>query len=65
VKGLACPDCDVQVLDVRSVKEAQVKARQYGVKRVPSVGVDGKLAECCQEGIFVTELRNLGVGAKL
>jgi len=63
VQRLACPSCDVQVLDMRSDKQAQAKAKQYGVKRVPAVAVNGKLADCCQVGeVNESALRALGVG---
>lgn len=62
VQGIICPSCDLQVLDMRTDEGAQTKAKQYGVKRVPAVAVDGKLADCCHGGVDVTALRNLGVG---
>ena len=63
VQSLICPSCDLQILDMRSDKEAQAKAKQYGVKRVPAVAVNGKLAECCQSGVNAQTLRSLGVGS--
>ena len=63
VQSIACPSCDVQVLDMRSDKAAQAKAKRYGVNRVPAVVVNGKLADCCQQGaVEVGTLRRLGVG---
>ncbi len=64
VQSLVCPSCDLQILDMRSDKAAQAKAKQYGVKRVPAVAVDGKLADCCQQGpVDANTLRSLGVGS--
>lgn len=64
VQSLVCPSCDLQILDMRSDKAAQAKAKQYGVKRVPAVAVDGKLADCCQQGpVDADTLRSLGVGS--
>ncbi len=64
VQSLVCPSCDLQILDMRSDKAAQAKAKQYGVKRVPAVAVDGKLADCCRQGsVDADTLRSLGVGA--
>ncbi len=63
VQSLVCPSCDLRILDIRSDKEAQAKAKQYGVRRVPAVAVDGKLAECCQSGVDAQILRSLGVGS--
>ena len=62
VQSLACPSCDIQVLDMRTDNAAQAKAKKYGVKRVPAVAVDGKLAECCEGGIEPETLKRLGVG---
>lgn len=64
VQSIICPSCDLQVLDMRTDKVAQAKAKQYGVNRVPAVVVDGKLADCCQQGpVDANTLRSLGVGA--
>ena len=64
VQSLVCPSCDLRILDMLSDKAAQAKARQYGVKRVPAIVVDGKLADCCQQGpVDVNTLRSLGVGS--
>jgi glutaredoxin len=52
VRELACPNCEIQIYDLHSesdTKSYQEKASQYGVYRVPSVVVNGKLAECCQQ----------------
>lgn len=62
VQSLACPSCDVQVLDLRTDPAAQAKAKRYGVQRVPAVAVDGRLAECCQGGIDAKALQAQGVG---
>lgn len=64
VQSLACPSCELKVLDIKNDRAAQAKAKQYGVKRVPAVAVDGKLAECCLAGIDAAALRALGVGAE-
>jgi len=63
VQSLACPSCDIQVLDMRTDNAAQAKAKKYGVKRVPAVAVDGTLAECCEGGIEPETLKRLGVGS--
>jgi glutaredoxin 3 len=63
VRQTVCEDCDLQILDMRSDKAAQEKARRYSVRRVPAVVVNGRLAECCQAGaVNVSTLRSLGVG---
>ncbi|MGH7860375.1 MAG: thioredoxin family protein [Candidatus Binatia bacterium] len=64
VQSLACPSCDVSILDMRTDEAAQAKAREYGVRRIPAVAVNGKLADCCQVGaVDAGTLRGLGLGA--
>ncbi len=63
VQSVVCPSCDLQILDLRTDKAAQAKAKQYGIHRVPAVVVNGKVADCCQQGaVDVSTLRSLGVG---
>jgi glutaredoxin 3 len=62
VKSIACPSCDVQVLDMNEPKVA-AKAKKYGIKNVPSVVIDGKLAGCCaNQGVSEKELRAAALG---
>lgn len=64
VRGAVCESCDLQILDMRT-KPAQAKARQYGVKRVPAVVVNGRLADCCQQGaVDLHALQRLGLGQR-
>ena len=64
VKSIACENCDVQVLDMRTDKAVQARAKGYGVKRVPAVVVNGQLADCCRSGaVDAATLRNFGVGS--
>lgn len=63
VNRVACPSCEVEILDMRDGKVAE-RAKRYGVKRVPAVVVNGRLAECCKdEGVSEADLRAAGVGA--
>ena len=65
VKRLACPSCDVSVLDM---KEAAVAARaaRLGIRSVPAVLVDGTLADCCAgRGPDETALQKAGIGRPL
>lgn len=39
---------EVTVHDMRTA-DAQAAAKAYGVQRVPTVVIDGQLAECCQQ----------------
>lgn len=63
VKRLACASCEVEVLDMRDSTAAE-RAKRYGIKRVPAVVVDGRLAECCVgNSIDEATLRAAGVGS--
>ena len=65
VRAIACPSCDVQVLDMHDAAVAS-RAAEYGVRRVPAVAVDGKLADCCiTAGVDKAGLRAAGVGVPL
>jgi len=65
VNALACPSCDVQVLDMRQ-EDAATKAKEYGIKTVPAVVIDGKLSACCAgRGVDEATLRANGVGVSL
>jgi glutaredoxin 3 len=62
VQRIACPLCEVQVLDMHA-PEVALKAKQYGVKSVPAVAVNGQLASCCSgRGVDEQSLRNAGLG---
>ncbi len=65
VNSIACSSCDVQVLDMRQADVA-ARAKEYGVKSVPAVVIDGKLSECCtNRGIDVETLKTAGIGMSL
>lgn len=62
VERIACPSCDVRVLDMQDAAVAR-RAKDIGIQSVPAVVVDGKLAECCiGRGISKSSLRAAGVG---
>ena len=46
VNGVACPSCEVSVQDMKDSKVA-ARARSLGIRSVPAVVIDGKLADCC------------------
>jgi len=46
VNQLACPSCEVEVLDMHQ-PAAAARASSYGILSVPSVAIDGQLAGCC------------------
>ena len=65
VKRLACPSCDVAVLDMHDPAVA-TRAKGYGVTRVPVVAVDGQLAGCCTgTGPHELSLKAAGIGTPL
>lgn len=63
VKQVACSNCNVRVRDMHDPAVA-ADAKKYGIKRVPAVVVDGKLADCCAAGgIDLDVLRTMGLGS--
>ncbi|MBI3768357.1 MAG: thioredoxin family protein [Deltaproteobacteria bacterium] len=65
VKRIACPSCDVTVLDMNDASVA-ARAKSLGVRVVPAVAIDGRLADCCAgHGPDETTLRAAGVGRQI
>lgn len=65
VQSIACPSCDVQVLDMQEA-EVERRAKNLGVRSVPAVAIDGALAGCCAgRGPTEEALRAAGVGQAL
>ena len=66
IKVLACPNCEVTVYDLNKrcdTNECVDKAKQYGIKSVPAVAIDGKLVDCCNNrGIDIEALKRAGLG---
>jgi hypothetical protein len=62
VKQAACPSCDVSVLDMHDPAVAH-RAKALGIRSVPAVVIDGKLADCCAgRGPDAATLRAAGLG---
>jgi hypothetical protein len=62
VNRVACPSCEVTVLDMRDNKVAE-RARSLGVRSVPAVAIGGKLVDCCAgRGPEEAPLRRAGLG---
>lgn len=62
VNQIACPSCEVTVLDMREPAVAS-RAKRLGIRSVPAVAIDGKLADCCAgRGPEGATLRGAGVG---
>lgn len=65
VQRLACPSCEVTVLDMHDDVVAR-RARELGIRTVPAVVVDGELAACCRgPGPSEQELCAAGIGQPL
>jgi len=65
VNRVACPSCEVTVLDMKRPEVAK-RARSLGIRSVPAVVIDGKLAECCAgRGPEEAGLRAAGLGQPL
>ena len=62
VERVACSSCEVTVHDMREDETAR-RARELGVRSVPAIVIDGKLAECCVgRGVDEETLLNAGIG---
>ena len=62
VQQVACPSCEVSVLDMND-PDISSRAKSLGVRSVPAVVIDGKLADCCTgRGPDETMLRAAGLG---
>jgi len=65
VRGAACPSDEVTVHDMKDVNVAR-RAKSLGIRSVPSVVIDGKLADCCSgRGVDEQVLRAAGLGRAL
>ena len=65
VKAMACPSCEVEVVDTKDAAAAG-RMQALGVRFVPAVAVDRKLADCCSgRGPDETVLRAAGLGQTL
>jgi hypothetical protein len=65
VKQLACPSCEVTILDMNNPEVAS-QAKRLGIRSVPAVAIDGRLADCCnQRGPDEQTLRAAGLGQPL
>lgn len=65
VNEIACPSCEIEVLDMHDENVA-VKAKEYGIRSVPTVVIDGKLADCCSNrGVDESILKASGIGVPL
>ncbi len=62
VRRNSCSSCEVEVLDMKDNEVAE-RARKLGVRSVPAVAIDGKLASCCSgRGPDLEALKAAGLG---
>ncbi len=62
INRIACPSCEVEILDMRQ-PDVAAKAKRYGIRSVPAVVVNGRLADCCAgRGPDEGTLRAAGIG---
>lgn len=65
INRIACPSCEIRILDMHQPEVSQ-QAKRYGIRSVPAVVVDGKLADCCAgRGPDEQQLRAAGIGTPL
>jgi glutaredoxin len=62
IKRNTCPSCDVAILDMNDSKIAD-RAKQLGIRSVPTIVIDGKIADCCSGcGPDEATLKRAGLG---
>jgi thioredoxin-like negative regulator of GroEL len=62
VNRVACSSCEVSVLDMRNPDVAD-RAKELGIRSIPAVVIDGRLADCCAgRGPEEETLRAAGLG---
>ncbi|HWW77755.1 MAG TPA: thioredoxin family protein [Pyrinomonadaceae bacterium] len=62
VERVAGGSADVSVLDMHQ-QDVAARAKDLGVRSVPAVAIDGRLADCCTgRGIDAATLRSQGLG---
>ena len=65
INRVACPSCDVTILDMKNHAVAS-RAKSLGIRSVPAVVINGKLADCCTgRGPDEATLRAAGLGQAL
>jgi glutaredoxin 3 len=65
INRIACPSCDVTVLDMHNPDVAR-RAKSLGIRSVPAVVINGTLADCCAgRGVDEATLRAAGLGQSL
>ena len=62
VKREARSSCEIIVHEMKDIQVVR-RAKELGVRSVPAVVIDGKLASCCSgRGVDIQVLKNTGLG---
>jgi len=62
VQEMACGSCEVRVYDLNKEEGAE-KAKEYNIRSLPAVVVNGELLDCCKnKGVEKSELLAAGIG---
>lgn len=65
VRKEACDSCDIQILEM-SKPDVERRAYDLGIKSLPAIVIDGKVADCCaNRGVDLDVLRKAGLGQSL
>jgi glutaredoxin len=65
VRQIACSSCEVTVRDMND-REVASRAKRLGIRSIPAVVINGKLADCCTgRGPDEKTLRAEGLGQSL
>lgn len=65
INRIACPSCEISILKMTDPLVAK-RAQDLGVRSVPAVVVNGKLASCCEgQGPTEDALKVAGIGQSL
>ncbi len=64
VNRLVCASCEVTLLDMKKPDVAK-RAKSLNIGSVPAVVIDGRLADCCGQGINEESLKSAGLGQPL
>lgn len=64
VNKITCPSCEVTIQDMKQERSVK-RAKELGIKQVPTVAINGRIADCCVGGINEQSLRAAGIGTSL
>lgn len=65
IKNASCSSCEVTVLDMNDPVITD-RAKLLGIKSIPAVAIDGKLAGCCaDQGFDIETLKEAGLGVPI